>query len=147
MTDSAMGDGAADTRRKVRSEIESIQRKRIDAWVKRDVDSYVSFYWPDAVLFVNGRQITVAEFHRGLGALVHAGGGCVSIDVPPLDGMIVSASADAAVVSFEWSTRFRAADGVVGDYRNQETNVWFKRAGDWKLSALHLTRLSFAPVS
>src|SRR5215469_13314798 len=103
MTDSAMGDGAADSRRKVISEIEPIQRKRIDALVKRDVDGYVSFYWPDAVLFVNDRQITVAEFHRGLGALVHAGGGCVSIDVPPLDCMIVSASGDAAVVSFEWS--------------------------------------------
>jgi ketosteroid isomerase-like protein len=147
MSDSARGDRAADSRRKVMPEIESIQRKRIDAWVKRDVDGYASFYWPDAVLFVNDRQITVAEFHRGLRALVHAGGGCVSIDVPPLDGMIVSASGDAAVVTFAWSTRFRAADGVVGDYKNQETNVWFKRAGDWKLSALHLTRLSFAPVS
>ena len=106
MTDSAMGDGAADSRRKVISEIESIQRKRIDALVKRDVDGYVSFYWPDAVLFVNDRQITVAEFHRGLGALVHAGGGCVSIDVPPLDCMTKTRAGFRSVARFSRPCRY-----------------------------------------
>ena len=125
--------------------INGIQRKRIETWMRRDADAYLSFYWDDAVIFAVDKRTTIAEFRRWMVALFAAGGGPVTIDVPPVDDIAISSAGDAAVASFTWRTRFRSAEGVEADQTGHETNVWYRRDGAWKIIGLHLTQL--APVS
>ncbi len=127
--------------------IDGIQRNRIEAWMRRDADAYLSFYWDDAVIFAVDKRTTVAEFRQWMVALFAAGGGSVTIEIPPVDELAISSAGDAAVTSFTWRTRFRSAEGAEVDEVNYETNVWYLRDGVWKIIGLHLTSLSLTPVS
>ena len=129
------------------AEIDKLQRKRIEVWMRRDADAYLAFYWDDAVIFAVDKRTSVDEFRRWMVALFAAGGGPVTIEVPPVHDMAISSAGDAAVASFTWRTRFRSAEGAEADQTNHETNVWYRRDGVWKIIGLHLTRLAFVPVS
>jgi ketosteroid isomerase-like protein len=124
------------------TEIAELHRRRGEDWVKRDADAYLSFYWEDAVIWSAGERLTMAEVRRAFTALLAAGGGPLSIDLPPARDVVVNASGDAVVASFEWSARVRGVDGVVSDRTLYESDVWFRRNGAWKIIHMHLTVLS-----
>jgi ketosteroid isomerase-like protein len=126
--------------------IGGIQRKRIEAWMRRDADAYLSFYWDDAVIFAVDKRTSIAEFRRWMVALFAAGGGSLTMELPPVDDIAISSSGDAAVASFIFRTRFRSAEGIEADETNYETNVWYRRDGVWKIIGLHLTCLALVPV-
>jgi len=56
--------------------------------------------------------------------------------------MRVAPAEDAVVASYILYVKTKAADGKITEEENQETDVWFKRDGAWKVVALH-----FAPLA
>lgn len=128
--------------RQIVTEINQLHKRRGEDWVRRQADAYLSYYWDDAILFTVEERMTVADLRREFVALLEAGGGPVSIDLPDVDDIAVSSAGDAATTCFQWGARSRSEDGVESDRTYYETNVWYRRNGAWKIIRMHLTRLS-----
>jgi ketosteroid isomerase-like protein len=127
-------------------EIQQLHLERGEAYVRREVERYLSYYWDDAIVFgVDGRA-SVAEMRSSFVTVLQAGGGPLSIDLPPADDIVISTQGDAATASYNWRSTFRASDGITSDRLSYETNVWYQRSSVWRIIRMHLTRLSTTPV-
>jgi ketosteroid isomerase-like protein len=129
------------------SEIGGLHRKRGEVWLQRQAEAYLSYYWDDAILFAVEERMTLADLRRAFVALLEAGGGPLSIELPAVDDIVISNGGDAATTSFEWRARSRSEDGIDTDRSYFETDVWYRRNGLWRIIRMHLTRLSLQPVS
>src|SRR4051812_44040260 len=107
------------------SRIQEAHKLRGEAWLKKDAEGYLSFYWDDAMIFALGERTNVRDLRRWLLGLLQAGGGPLSMRLPPADDIVLSAQADAATTGYEWQQEFRDAEGDVSDRRYFETNVWY----------------------
>src|SRR5689334_10058250 len=94
------------------AEVSELHRKRGEVWLRREPELYLSYYWDDAVIFALGERTTLPDLRKWWLEVLEAGGGPLSIDLPPADDIVISTLGDAATTSFEWRQRFRAADGV-----------------------------------
>jgi ketosteroid isomerase-like protein len=129
------------------AEIDRLHRKRGEDWVQRQAEAYLSYYWDDAVIFTVDERMTKADLRREFIALLKAGGGPLTIELPPVDDIVISSGGDAATTVFGWRARSRSTDGVDTDRSYYETDVWYQRDGIWKIVRMHVTRLSAIPVS
>ena len=90
--------------------------------------------------------MTFDQLRRRL-PLLAAGSEAITVEIPPLDEILVSETADAATTSFQWKTRIRNSEGTVFDRVHYETDVWYRRNGIWKIICMHLTNLTSDQVS
>jgi ketosteroid isomerase-like protein len=140
MESNALGSPADNS--SIRSEILKINKDRCDAWLQRNADRYLSFYWGDALIFIGQSTTTVEKWRGALKLLFEAGGGAVKFELGSIDYMVFSPEGDAVTTSFSFSQRFRDADDVEGDQRWHETDTWYRHDGTWKLAAIHATYLN-----
>jgi ketosteroid isomerase-like protein len=123
------------------AEVRHAHNRRGQTWLKRDAEAYLSFYWDDAMLFAVGERTSLPQLRAWLLPLLAAGGGPVSMNLPPADDIVISGLGDAATTSYAWGQRFRTADGAEPDRSYYETNVWYRRNAIWRIIRMHLTRL------
>jgi len=69
-------------------------------------------------------------------AFIKSGRGVESVPLSDLH-VRIEPSGDTAVTSSLLRVKTRSAKGVVSDENFQESDVWFKRNGEWKLVHLH----------
>ena len=69
-------------------------------------------------------------------AFIKSGGGVESVQLSDMHVQI-DPSRDTAVASYLLRVKTRSAKGVVSDENFQESDVWFKRNGEWKVVHLH----------
>jgi ketosteroid isomerase-like protein len=131
----------------VADEIRELHRARGDAWVRREVEAYLSHYWDEAVIFAVDSRAGVDDLRRSLHSVIAAGGGPLTINLPDADDIVISAGGDAATTIYEWRSCYRMLDGISYDRLSYETNVWYRRDGIWKIIRMHLTRLQMTPIS
>jgi len=67
---------------------------------------------------------------------IHGGGGVESANYSDLH-IQVRPTGDTAVASYILRVRTRSAKGEVSEEDNQESDVFFKRGGVWKIVFLH----------
>ncbi len=133
---------SANNERTIRSKVNFAHKRRAKIWMEGDAEGYLSYYWDEAILVVDGGTITIPEFRHWLHATLEAGGGSLAMHLPPLKDVAISPLGDAATTIFRWSQRFRTAEGEVSDRTCFETNVWYQRNGVWKIVRLHLTTIT-----
>ena len=126
--------------------IRKLHRERRDALLQRQPEPFAACYWDDAVLFIFDHRMTFDQLRRRL-PLLAAGSEAITVEIPPLDEILVSETADAATTSFQWKTRIRNSEGTVFDRVHYETDVWYQRNGSWKIICMHLTNLTSDRVS
>jgi ketosteroid isomerase-like protein len=126
----------------VKAEIAAVHARRGDVWLKRDAEGYLSNYADDALLVVDGSLLGLPALGSWLHATLAAGGGSLSMNLPPADNVAVSPKGDAATTVFQWGQRFRTAEGEVSDRTYVETNVWHRLNGAWKIVRMHITTLN-----
>ncbi len=80
-------------------------------------------------------------------SLFESGGKSLDFQIGDRDHIQFSESGDAAVVSYPWRERFLYADGRETDTKFHETDVWFLRNGEWKITHVHLSTIKNHPVS
>lgn len=132
---------AAPNLSKIKAEISAVHAKRGDAWLKRDAEGYLANYADDALLVVDGSLLELPALGSWLYATLEAGGGSMSMSLPPADNVVISPKGDSATAVFQWSQRFRTAAGEVSNRTYVETNVWHRLNGAWKIVRLHITTL------
>jgi ketosteroid isomerase-like protein len=131
----------------IRSEIAAVHELRGRVWLERDAEGYLSNYWDEAVLVVDGSRTRLPELRQWLHSTLAAGGGSLDLDLPAVDDIAVNPLGDAVTTIFEWRQRFRTADGEVSDRTYCETNVWYRRDGVWKIIRMHITTITKEVIS
>jgi ketosteroid isomerase-like protein len=106
------------------------------AYASNDLPAYFAYYADDfRGLFPEG-PTTLPEYRKMWTEFIGSGGAIQSFTYTDLD-VQVSPGSDAAVASYRATvkTKYPGKDSVVEKYF--ETDVFFKRAGHWKLVEVH----------
>ena len=117
-------------------EIRQLEAKINAAYAKNDLPTYFSYYADDfRGLFPDG-PTTLADYRKDWTASVNAGNVLVDFNYSDMQ-VQVSPGADAAVASYRATARVRYVGKEPVDEKYFETDVFFKRAGVWKLVEVH----------
>lgn len=132
------GGGAAT---KAEQEIRTLEQQMNEAYAKNDLQTYFSYYAQDFTQWLPEGRTDLERYKRQWQAYVAAGNSVQAAEVRELL-LRVAPSEDAAVASYILYVKTKGADGKIIEEESQETDVWFKRDGAWKVVALH-----FAPLA
>lgn len=106
------------------------------AYAANDLKTYFSYYAPDLrALFPEG-PTTKPAYIQEWTQLVKSGGGIEAFTASDMR-IQVSPHGDVAVASYQAVARTRTPGKASQDERFFETDVWFKRAGAWKIVEIH----------
>lgn len=106
-----------------------------------DIAGYLAHYAPDISVCFGGSMMNFDEVCKFITSLFEGGG--KSLDFQIGDGRQIqfSESGDAAIVNYPWRERFRYADGHETETEFHETDVWFWRNDQWKMTHVHLSTI------
>ena len=126
---------------KAEQEVRNLEQQMNDAYARNDLQAYFNYYAPDFTQWLPEGRSDLDRYKREWQAFVSSGNSVQAAEVRELV-MRVAPAEDAVVASYILYVKTKAADGKVIEEENQETDVWFKRDGAWKVVALH-----FAPLA
>jgi ketosteroid isomerase-like protein len=117
-------------------EIRQLEADINKAYAANDLPKYFSYYADDfRGLFPEG-PTTLAQYKTTWTAYIKGGGKIVSFTYTDVQ-VNVSPSGDAAVASYRAVTTSQDAGKAPSEDRYLETDVFFKRGGQWKLVEVH----------
>jgi ketosteroid isomerase-like protein len=110
------------------------------AYAANDLTTYFACYAPDMTgLFPDGRT-TLGAYRGDWTKMIQGGGHVDKFDYTDMK-IAVSPAGDAAVASYQADVKVTTATGKPGDTgKFYETDVWFKRAGAWKIVETHYSK-------
>jgi ketosteroid isomerase-like protein len=117
-------------------EIRSLEQKFNAAYAANELDVYFSYYAPDMIQWLPEGRTDLPGYKKDWTSYIAAGNRVEAADVLELE-VKVSPNRDAVVAAYILRVRTKLANGQVTDEEFQETDVWFKRDGAWKIAALH----------
>jgi ketosteroid isomerase-like protein len=126
---------------KAEQEVRNLEQQMNDAYARNDLQAYFNYYAPDFTQWLPEGRSDLDRYKREWQAFVSSGNSVQAAEVRELV-MRVAPAEDAVVASYILHVKTKAADGKITEEENQETDVWFKRDGAWKVVALH-----FAPLA
>lgn len=124
----------------VEQEIRDIEAKYNAAYAANDLPAYFDFLAPDFSQWLPSGRTDKASYQASWTRFVTGGGKVLSVDLSDVQ-VNVSPSGDSAVASYLLKVKTQSARGT-SEETNQETDVWFKRDGVWKLVYLHYSPAS-----
>jgi len=117
-------------------EIRGLEQKMNDAYARNDLPAYFSYYAHDFVQWLPEGRTDLEKCRKDWTAYVGAGNKVQGVELRDVV-VRVGPSADTAAVAYILYVKTKLADGKITEEENQETDVWFKRNGEWKVVALH----------
>jgi ketosteroid isomerase-like protein len=105
-------------------------------YAANDLPFYFAYYAPDFTQWLSEGRTGLPQYEKMWTALIKSGGGVESVQLSDIRVQI-DPSGDTAVASYLLCVKTRSAKGVVSDESFQESDVWFKRNGEWKVVHLH----------
>ena len=121
---------------KTEEEIRGLEQKMNEAYAKNDLQGYFSYYAPDFTQWLPDGRSDLDRYKRESQAYVSGGNSIQAAEVREMV-LRVGPSEDAAVASYVLHVKSKGSDGTITEQDSQETDVWFKRGGAWKVVALH----------
>jgi len=106
------------------------------AYLANDMAAYWPFYDPGLTQWWPEGRVDLPTYKTQWTKLLQDGGKVLENDVSDLV-VQVAPSGDAAVASYAIRVVTRQADGKLTKERVHETDVWFKKAGSWRVVHLH----------
>ena len=120
----------------VEQEVRAIEQKWNDAYGRNDLHTYFSYYAPDVIQMLPEGITDLAKYEKDWTDYVQAGNKVQSVEIR--NAVVrVSPAEDSAVFMYVLYVKTKLADEKITEEENQETDVWFKRNGEWKVAALH----------
>ena len=120
----------------VEEEIKDVEQRANAAYEANDLAKYFSFYASDFSQFLPEGRIDLAGYQRDWTAYIGEGNRVQNVEISDMH-IQAGPSKDTAVASYLLHVRTKLKDGKVTDEDNQESDVLFKRNGEWKLVFLH----------
>jgi ketosteroid isomerase-like protein len=129
-------DRFAVARNNVDQEIRGLEQKVNAAYAANDLPAYFAYYAADCTQWLPEGRTDLEKYKKDWTAYVSAGNRVQATEISDLYVQI-SPSQDAAVASYLLHVKTKLADGQATEEDSQETDVWFKRDGVWRVVELH----------
>jgi ketosteroid isomerase-like protein len=106
------------------------------AYAANDLDKYFGFYADDAVLWFPEGRTDIPGYKKEWTEYIKSG---AQIQAATLSDLQIrfSPQGDTAIASYLLHLKTQEADKKVKNEVYQETDVWFKAAGAWKITHVH----------
>ena len=125
-------------------QIRALEAKVNAAYAANDLPTYFAFYADDLRALYPAGPVTLSEYKRDWTAFIKGGGAIESFKDSDMH-IQVSPGGDAAVASYQATVATRTPGKGVSTSRFSETDVWFKRAGAWKIVEIHYSENPVGP--
>ena len=132
----AQAAGAAAAEKEVRAFIATYNA----AYGRNDLDAYFKSFAPELTQWFPSGRVDLASYQASWRKHIGAGNRLEGVEVRDLQVQI-GPSADAAVATYILRVTERSAKGEVSTEDNQETDVLFKRNGQWTI-----VHVNYAPA-
>jgi len=120
----------------VEEEIKDVEQRANAAYEANDLAQYFSFYAADFSQFLPQGRTDLAAYQKDWTAYIGEGNRVQKVEISDMH-IQAGPSKDTAVASYLLHVRTKLKDGKVTDEDNQESDVLFKRNGEWKIVFLH----------
>ncbi len=127
---------AGPTPASVEDQIRDFEQRANAAYEANDLPKYFSFYASDFSQFLPEGRSDLAAYKKEWGEYIGEGNRVQKVDISDLH-IQIGPSQDTAVASYLLHVKTKLKDGKITDEDNQESDVLFKRAGEWKIIFLH----------
>jgi ketosteroid isomerase-like protein len=117
-------------------EIKDLEQRANAAYEANDLPKYFSFYAPDFTQFLPEGRTDLPQYKKDWTAYIGEGNRVQKVEISDMH-IQVGPNKDTAVASYILQVRTKLKDGKITDEDNQESDVLFKRNGDWKVVFLH----------
>jgi len=121
---------------KVEDQIRDLEEKINAAYAANDLPLYFSFYANDFSQWLPEGRTDLPTYQKDWTKFIQGG---ARVQAATLSDLLIQVgpSGDTAVASYILHVRIRNAKGEVSEEDNQESDVFFKRNGTWKIVFLH----------
>jgi ketosteroid isomerase-like protein len=119
-----------------KADISQLETEFNAAYGANDLDKYFSYYSDDAILWFPDGRTDIPSYKKEWTEFIKSGGKIVACTLSDIQ-IRFSPQGDAAIASYLLHVKTQAKDKKVADEVYQETDVWFKTAGGWKISHVH----------
>jgi ketosteroid isomerase-like protein len=116
-------------------QIRELEQQYNGAYAANDLPRYFAFLADDFGQWLPSGRTDKATYQQSWTRFITGGGKVLSAEISDLQ-VKVGPSGDSAVASYHLHVKTQSARGV-SDEMYQETDVWFKRGGQWKVVYLH----------
>lgn len=138
-----MAGAAAIAHADTRADIDRLEKNFNAAYAANDLDKYFGYYSDDAVLWFPEGRTDVASYKKMWTAYIKNGAQLKSAELSDYH-VKISPQGDAAIASYLLRVKTLEANKKMTDELFQESDVWFKTAGGWKVAHVHYAN---APAS
>jgi ketosteroid isomerase-like protein len=125
-------------------EIRDLEKKYNDAYAANDLTAYFGYLASDFAQWLPSGRTDKASYEASWTRYIKGGGKVLEAEISELQ-VKIGPSGDSAVASYLLRVKTRSARGVESEETNQETDVWFKRDGAWKIVYLHYSPAAKRP--
>jgi ketosteroid isomerase-like protein len=120
----------------VEDEIRDFEQRSNAAYEANDLAKYFSFYAADFSQFLPEGRTDLPKYQKDWTAYIGEGNRVEKVEISDMH-IQVGPNKDTAVASYILHVRTKLKDGKIADEDNQESDVMFKRNGEWKVVFLH----------
>ena len=117
-------------------EILDLEEKMNAAYAANDLPTYFAYYADDFTQWLPEGRTDLPQYKKEWTEFIHSGGKIESDEISDMH-LQVNPAGDTVVASYLLHVRTRSPKGKVSDEDFQESDVWFKRDGAWKVVHLH----------
>ena len=119
-----------------KADIDQLEKDFNAAYATNDLDKYFGYYAEDAILWFPEGRTDVPSYKKMWTAYIKNG---AQLQAATLSDYHLkwSPQGDAAIVSYLLRVKTLEADKKVTNELFQETDVWFKTTGGWKIAQVH----------
>jgi ketosteroid isomerase-like protein len=120
----------------VQDEVREFEQRANAAYEANDLPKYFSFYATDFSQFLPEGRSNLAAYKKQWTEYIGEGNRVQKVDLSDMH-IQIGPSKDTAVASYVLRVRTKLKDGKITDEDNQESDVLFKRNGEWRVVFLH----------
>src|SRR6516165_12177840 len=117
-------------------QVRDFEERANAAYQANDLPEYFSFYASDFSQFLPEGRSDLAAYKKQWSEYIGEGNRIERVELSDLH-IQIGPNQDTAVASYPLHVRTKLKDGKITDEDNQESDVLFKRNGEWKIVFLH----------
>jgi ketosteroid isomerase-like protein len=117
-------------------EVRALEQKVNADYEANDLPKYFSYYAADFTQYLPEGRNDLPAYKKEWTEYIGSGNRIVKVEISDMH-IQVGPSGDTAVASYMLHVRTHLKDGKITDEDNQESDVLFKRNGEWKIVFLH----------
>ena len=117
-------------------EVREMEQRVNAAYEANDLPKYFSFYADDFTQYLPEGRTDLPAYKKEWTGYIQEGNHIEKVQLSDMH-VQVSPSGDSAVASYILHVRTKLKDGKITEEDNRESDVFFKRNGQWKIVFLH----------